>query len=125
MMWRLSHQYIRSAMDLTVGLFKAIRIVSQIYLLVMTNIVAMHPLKINQAAASHLLFPKVNSTGEYWLISKPIIGSNKPSLASTDSMITFTNIASAYSKMVNSDDALTDNIMCNLIYLMPLSGRYP
>ena len=53
---RLSPQEIGSEMDLPVGLLKALSIVSQIDPLVMTDRVAMSPLKITQAAAAHIFF---------------------------------------------------------------------
>ena len=53
---RLSPQEIGSSMDLPVGLLKVLSIVSQIDPLVMTDRVAMSPLKITQAAAAHIFF---------------------------------------------------------------------
>ena len=56
-----------------VGILKALSIVSQIDPLVLTKLVDMPPLNITQEYSAHLLFPKINYTGEYWIISKPTI----------------------------------------------------
>ena len=112
-------------MDLPVGVLNALIIVSQIDPLVLTKFVAMPPIKITQATASHLFFPKVNHTGEDRLISKPIVGNNKLSMAFTASLLNVTDIALADSKAVKSDDALIDESMWNLSDLMPVSGRDP
>ena len=124
-MQKLSTQEIVSAMELLVGFLKILIIVSLIDPLVLTNIVDMAPLNITQAAETHFLFPKVNHTGEDWLISKPTTVAKKISLDSTASIITVTNLTLGNSKAVNSDDALTNAGMWNLSALMSVSGRDP
>ena len=101
----------------------ALRIVSKIDPLVLTNLVAMPPLKITQETAAHLLFTKVNQTWEYGIISKPMVGNNKLYLASTNLLFNVTNIDLGNSKAVKSDDALTGKIMWNISALMNVSGR--
>ena len=120
-----SPQEIGLEMDLTVGVLKVLCIVLLIDPLFLNNIVSMTPLKITKAATAHLLFPNTNNTGEYQLISKPIIGAKELSLSSTDSIIMVTNIALAHFKAVKSDNALTDKSMWNLSSLMTVSGIDP
>ena len=74
----------------------------------MTKLVAIPPLNITQANAAHRFFTETNNTGEDLIISKPIIGVNKLSLASTDSMIMVTNLDLYHYKAVKSGDSLTE-----------------
>ena len=107
------------------GILKALSIVSQIYQLFPTKLLYMYPLNITHTASAHLLFTKVNHTGKYWIIEKPILGDNKLYLTYTASLINVTNIDLNHSKAVKSDNALTDDSMWNLSALIPVSGIDP